>query len=83
MPRFASLPCSLSVSLLALLAGCGKQPPVEAASAANTLGLAVLVENRSRPVLCAEEDNVTIATSSAAVRSFRIEVAPPAYAGDC
>ena len=69
------------MSLLALLVGCGGKPPVQAAHARKSgAGLTVRVENRSQPVLCAEEDNVTIATESAEVRSFRIEVAPPVYA---
>ena len=51
------------------------------AQAASLDGLAVDVQNRSEPVLCAEKDNVTIAVSNPQVRSFRIEAAHPAYAG--
>jgi hypothetical protein len=51
------------------------------ARAASLDGLAVEVENRSEPVLCAEKDNVTIAVTNPQVRSFRIEAAHPAYAG--
>ena len=49
------------------------------ALAASLDGKAVLVEGRSEPVLCAEKDNVTLAFSSAEVKSFRIEAAHPAY----
>lgn len=55
--------------------------PIQVVHAASLDGLAVEVENRSEPVLCAEKDNVTIAVSSPQVRSFRIEAAHPAYAG--
>jgi predicted small lipoprotein YifL len=80
MTRLASASFAPAASLLALLAGCGAKPPLNTAASAKPAPLAVFVENRSRPVLCAEEDNVSIAASSAAVRSFRIEAAPPVYA---
>lgn len=51
------------------------------AQAASLEGLAVEVQNRSEPVLCAEKDNVTIAVSAPNVRSFRIEAAHPPYIG--
>ena len=41
--------------------------------------LAVKVENLSKPVLCAEEDNVTLMFTSPKVRRFRIEALHPAY----
>jgi hypothetical protein len=41
--------------------------------------LAVVVVNQSEPVLCAEKDNVALAFTSSAVKSFRIEAAHPAY----
>lgn len=41
--------------------------------------VAVRVENASRPVLCAEEDNVTLTFASDKVRRFRIEAAHPTY----
>ena len=41
--------------------------------------LAVTVENRSKPVLCAEEDNVTLTFASPEARRFRIEAVHPAY----
>jgi hypothetical protein len=40
---------------------------------------AVKVENHSKPVLCAEEDNVTLSFVSPKVRKFRIEAVHPAY----
>lgn len=43
--------------------------------------LAVEVENKSEPVLCAEKDNVTLNIQSPEVRSFRIEATHPAYIG--
>jgi hypothetical protein len=39
----------------------------------------VSVQNGSQPVLCAEEDNVTLMFSSGAVRRFRIEATHPTY----
>ena len=41
--------------------------------------IAVRVENKSKPVLCAEEDNVTLTFAAANVRRFRIEAVDPAY----
>jgi hypothetical protein len=41
--------------------------------------LAVDVENRSTPTLCAEEDNVDLRLISADVRSFQVEARHPAY----
>jgi hypothetical protein len=43
--------------------------------------LAVAVDNRSRPTLCAEEDNVDVRLQSAAVHTFRIEAEHPSYIG--
>ena len=40
---------------------------------------AVTVANASEPVLCAEEDNVTLTLSSDKVRRFRIEAVHPVY----
>lgn len=52
-----------------------------AANAATLDGLAVEVENKSEPVLCAEKDNITLAMTSPEVKSFRIEATHPAYIG--
>jgi hypothetical protein len=41
--------------------------------------VAVAVENKSTPVLCAEEDNVTLTFQSAKVGRFRIEAVHPVY----
>lgn len=41
----------------------------------------VKVENLSKPVLCAEEDNVTLTFAHSDVTSFKIEAAHPAYIG--
>jgi hypothetical protein len=43
--------------------------------------IAAGVENRSEPGRCAEKDNVYLPFHSPRVRSFRIEVAHPAYVG--
>lgn len=43
--------------------------------------IAVSVEGRSTPEVCAEKDNVEIDFSSPAVRRFRIEAVHPAYIG--
>ncbi len=43
--------------------------------------LAVKVDNLSTPVLCAEEDNVTLTFGSGEVKRFRIEAAHPSYFG--
>jgi hypothetical protein len=49
--------------------------------AATLDGLAVDVENRSEPVLCAEKDNVTVTFTNPQVRQFTMEAAHPAYIG--
>jgi hypothetical protein len=49
--------------------------------AATLGGIAVEVENKSEPVLCAEKDNVTLTIKSPKVLSFRIEATHPAYIG--
>jgi len=41
--------------------------------------VAVKVANLSTPVLCAEEDNVTLTFAAPKVRSFRVEAVHPAY----
>lgn len=46
---------------------------------ANADELTVKVENLSKPVVCAEEDNVTLTLASPDVRRFRIEAVHPAY----
>lgn len=43
--------------------------------------LAVQVQNRSEPVLCAEKDNVELVFSSDQVRTFQVQAVHPAYAG--
>jgi hypothetical protein len=63
----------LTTALLALLT------TATALHAASLDGLAVEVQNGSEPVLCAEKDNVSLSFKSPEVRSFRIEVAHPAY----
>ncbi len=55
--------------------------PATGADSAPANELSVRVDNLSRPVLCAEEDNVTLIFSSKAVRRFRIEARHPAYLG--
>jgi hypothetical protein len=50
-----------------------------ATSAALAADLAVEVVNASKPVDCAEEDNVTVTFTSSRVRHFRIEAMHPAY----
>lgn len=78
--KLLSLRCLLGV--LALSAGCthAKRAAAPRSAPGANGGLAVQVDNQSRPVLCAEEDNVAIAMTSEAVRSFRIEAAHPVYA---
>lgn len=70
MPSYVRLLVLMLISLLA---------PLVSAQAASLDGLAVDVENESEPVLCAEKDNVAVAFSNPAVRSFRIEAAHPVY----
>ncbi|MET0343019.1 MAG: hypothetical protein ABW252_18575 [Polyangiales bacterium] len=71
----------LLVPALFALAGCTHASAALPKSApGKSGGLAVHVHNQSRPVLCAEEDNVAIALESGDVRSFRIEAAHPVYA---
>lgn len=48
-------------------------------TAAQAEEIAVKVENQSKPVLCAEEDNVTLTFVDPKVRRFRIEAVHPAY----
>lgn len=43
--------------------------------------LAVSVENKSEPTLCAEKDNVYLSVASREVKSFRIEAVHPNYIG--
>jgi len=43
--------------------------------------LAVAVDNRSMPTLCAEEDNVYLHLRSTEVRRFRVEAVHPSYIG--
>ncbi|KAA2242354.1 hypothetical protein [Salinarimonas soli] len=59
------------ITLLALLAF----------TPARAENLAVDVQNRSEPVLCAEKDNVTLTFASPQARAFRVEAAHPAYIG--
>ena len=51
------------------------------ASTATAEPLAVKLQNRSEPVLCAEKDNVELIFSSPNVRKFQIQAMHPAYAG--
>jgi hypothetical protein len=64
------LPGAIAIAACALVLVGGAAAPS---------GLSVDVVNHTQPVLCAEKDNVTLALSSAAVRSFRIEALHPAY----
>jgi len=50
-------------------------------STATAEPLAVKLQNRSEPVLCAEKDNVELIFSSPNVRKFQIQAMHPAYAG--
>jgi len=43
--------------------------------------LAVQLQNRSEPVLCAEKDNVELIFSSPRIKKFQIQAVHPAYAG--
>lgn len=52
-----------------------------ASVAAHGEELAVAVDNRSVPTLCAEEDNVYLRLQSPVVRRFRVEAEHPAYIG--
>jgi hypothetical protein len=62
---------SWALSVVAMLCASG--------SIADAEELAVKVENHSKSVLCAEEDNVTLSFVSPKVRKFRIEAVHPAY----
>lgn len=70
MPSYVRLLVLMLISLVV---------PLASVQAASLDGLAVDVENESEPVLCAEKDNVAVAFSNPAVRSFRIEAAHPVY----
>jgi hypothetical protein len=70
MRRFMIGNAAVLVSL-ALVAGVAR--------AASLDGLAVDVKNESEPVLCAENDNVTLSMTNPDVRSFRIEATHPVY----
>ena len=75
---WANLKLSTATHIFALLASALFLLAAPA-HAASLDGLTVEVANQSEPVLCAEKDNVTLALSSDAVKSFRIEAAHPAY----
>ncbi|MEZ5844288.1 MAG: hypothetical protein R3D27_11250 [Hyphomicrobiaceae bacterium] len=76
--RFSAEPVARAAAIaLVGIAALGLTMTV--ASAAEPL--AVTVENRSEPVLCAEKDNVTLALSSDRVARFRVEATHPAYLG--
>ena len=68
MARRAGLLAALALALLC-------------APRAQAQDIAVEAVNASTPTLCAEEDNVSIKLSSAAVRRFKVEAAHPAYMG--
>ncbi len=53
----------------------GRKPP------AQPEGLGVSIEGRSKPTLCAEDDNVYLTFTNPRVRYFRIEARPPAVIG--
>lgn len=63
------------ICLTLICLGLALAPPALAGSG----DLAVAVQNESRPVTCAEEDNVTVSFANRDVRSFRIEAAHPIY----
>jgi hypothetical protein len=67
----------LEAGLLAMAGIVGALPALAQSPA--TEKLAVRVDNGSSPVLCAEEDNVTLTFRSDKVRRFRIEAVHPVY----
>ena len=79
MPTVRNL--GLSVLVVFSSASCAPRSVPTKSSAPDASPLAVVLKNQSEPVLCAEKDNVSIAASGRGVRSFRIEVAHPVYAG--
>jgi hypothetical protein len=82
MPFFSEvLAAAQAMAIIAAVAGLLAAVGAKPASAASLDGLAVDVVNQSEPVLCAEKDNVTLALTSPAVRSFRIEAGHPVYGG--
>ena len=73
-PMPHSLTCLAVFTVLVLTA-----LPTGAGRAASLGMLGVQVENNSKPVLCAEKDNVTLTLASPKVKRFRIEAAHPNY----
>ena len=67
----------LAAGLLAMAGVLSAAPGL--AQSPGTEELAVRVDNASSPVLCAEEDNVTLTFRSDKVRRFRIEAVHPVY----
>ena len=67
----------LARSFVAAMIGFAVLAGLPSAAAADEV--AVRVENLSKPVLCAEEDNVTLTFAAPNVRRFRIEAVHPAY----
>lgn len=67
----------LATGLLAMAGVLGTAPGL--AQSPGNEELAVRVDNASSPVLCAEEDNVTLTFRSDKVRRFRIEAVHPVY----
>ena len=63
-------------SFLALVSGVSV---LVAGGAASAQDIGVKVSNETQPVLCAEEDNVTVTMAAPNVRRFRIEAAHPTY----
>ncbi|MFO1146910.1 MAG: hypothetical protein U1E62_00930 [Alsobacter sp.] len=58
----------------------GDEPPA-AAKRELPPAMAVTVQGRSKPTLCAEDDNVYVTFSSSTLRHFRIDARPPSAIG--
>lgn len=70
---------SMIFAALALLPTLAPQSALAVDEAARARELAVRVDNRSGPELCAEKDNIQLDFTSPAVRKFKIQAAHPAY----
>jgi len=62
-----------------LLAASGAAALAYWFSAASAAPATVIVENRTRPTACAEEDNVSMVLRGQGITSFRVEALQPAY----
>ncbi len=81
MKPIASLLAALAIT--AASAAALAQPAIHSlpAKAFDPDEIAVAVQNRSEPVLCAEKDNIQIDFASPTVKSFRVQAVHPAYIG--